>query len=60
MNDSLFRHKEMDTWERWLSDKSPLTGRIWNIDAAGHGGGEGGAGSSAAYMYMQQHVCYFN
>lgn len=36
MSDSLFRHKEMDTWERRLIDKSPLTDRIWNIDPAGH------------------------
>lgn len=28
----------MDTQERRLTDKSPLTDRIWNIDAAGHGG----------------------
>lgn len=25
----------MDTWERRLIDKSPLTDRIWNIDPAG-------------------------
>lgn len=36
MSDSLFRHKEMDTWKGRLIDKSPLTGRIWNIDPAGH------------------------
>lgn len=36
MSDSLFRHKEMDTWKGRLIDKSPLTDRIWNIDPAGH------------------------
>lgn len=36
MSDSLFRHKEMDTWKGRLTDKSPLTDRIGNIDPAGH------------------------
>lgn len=36
VTDSLFRHKEMDTWKGRLIDKSPLTDRIWNIDPAGH------------------------